>query len=208
MRKSYERIVVTLAIALAMECPVASAWADEPPARAADGPSSDDLGGLPATDPSEPQPLTDPEASRGARKEAYDPTPAPQAKRNDAPGFVLLGLGAGGIGLGIAGVFVAARQGTLAERDAAAIKKAGGFCQPVTPGLASKCSAVADEADKHNTWQKVGRGAFAVGVACALAGLVYLVWPEGRPGPKKRSAMLTPFAAPGEGGLSLSGVLE
>ncbi len=176
---------------------------DGPPA---DGPSSDDLGGMPAVDPSEPAPLVDPALSRGRGSDAFDPTPTPPfAKRNDIPGIVLLGLGAAGVGIGIAGVVVGGHQGTIAERDAASIKKDGGLCQPTTPGFASRCSAVSDAASAHNTWQKVGRGGLAIGVACAVAGIVYLLWPEGRPAARKGSALLLPFAGPGEGGLVLTG---
>ncbi len=163
-------------------------------------------------DPSEPEPLVDPELAPAPSRpqESFDPVPNDPERRAYVPGLVLLGIGSVGIGLGIAGVVVSGHKGTLAKNDAATILKGGGTCQPVTGGYARLCNQVADESSSHNTWQKVGRGGLAVGIASAAAGIIYLLWPAGHAQAKRSAGLVVDFVpvmGPTEGGFDLTGEL-
>lgn len=131
--------------------------------------------------------------------------PAPQdQKRTLIPGFVLTGVSLVGIGIGIGGLVVSAKHGSDAEDQAAKIKKAGGNCKPVVDGFSDDCKKVTDAASAHNTWQKVGRGAMAIGICTGAIAAVYFLWPERRPS-SNVAVRPIPIVGVGEKGITEAG---
>lgn len=91
----------------------------------------------------------------------------PTAKKPLWPVFVLGGVAAAGLGLGITGVVVAGGAYDDAEAAASGCGPDGSLCADAQSSL-----------DDGNTMRGLGIGGFALGGAALTGMVVYLVWPE------------------------------
>ncbi|MEZ4297665.1 MAG: PEGA domain-containing protein [Polyangiaceae bacterium] len=124
--------------------------------------------------------------------------------RNRTPAYV---LGAGGIAALAAGVvLVSVSQVKLGEgrsiRDS--ILKSGGSCGGASPP--ADCDALRDAGATADATGTASIVAFGLGAAALGAGLAYYFWPSSSDsGGAKAGARVVPVAAPGAGGLVISG---
>jgi hypothetical protein len=111
-------------------------------------------------------------------------TPPPASEKPLWPAFVLGGLSAVGVGVGIAGVVVAAGKDADADELAQ-----GASCKPITTACVTDGQTLADDRGLFNTVGVVG---WVVG-GTALAGMVtYLLIPGADTAPVKVDASLSP----------------
>lgn len=107
------------------------------------------------------------------------PRPEP---RNKIPAFVMGGVGAVGVGLGITFVLQRASQITEAEKLSDKIIGESGNCRADGPAaFTTKCATLlkmAQQGDRFGTLSIVG---FTVGGAALIGAGVYLLWPEPKP---------------------------
>lgn len=120
----------------------------------------------------------------GPGDERPDPIDEPTAKRPLWPAFVLGGVAAVGVGLGVTGFVVAG--GARGDADDAILAAGPSGCGP--DGAA--CAGVQSSLDQVNTMRGLGIGGFAVGGAALAGMIVYLVIPSS--------------SEPGTGGLRLT----
>jgi len=102
-------------------------------------------------------------------------TPQPGEARPLWPAFLLGGLSAVGVGVGIAGVVVAAGKDSDAEALAS-----GGSCSPPTSGCLTDGQTLADE---RGTFNSVGTVGWIVGGTALVGMITYLLVPDAEAGP-------------------------
>lgn len=109
------------------------------------------------------------------------------------PAIVLGIVGAGGIGVGIAGLVVGAQRAGDAEDLAASPD-----CSPVTSDCLQRGDDLISDKDKFND---VGIVGLTLGAAATIGMVIYLVIPTG----PDRKATVSPWVGPGVAGIQLSG---
>ena len=111
----------------------------------------------------------------GATRPPLDPPDDEPRKRRPAwPAFVLGGVAAVGVGVGITGFVVAGGARSSAEETVAAVGPRG--CG--VDGSACASLGVGDELDRQDTFRGLGIGGFALGGARLTGMILYLVLPE------------------------------
>ena len=207
-----------LVVGAAMAQPVTEPPHSDPPPVSSAAPAAPEAPKEEAPRPNESEPRTEPDPRRDEPADEeprhtkrlprdLEPVEAPPPrddKRSLIPGFVLAGVAAVGIAVGTAALVVSSKHASDAKDEAKAIKKGGGNCKPMVAGFEARCADVTDAASGHNTWQKVGRGAMAVGVATGAVALVYFLWPDKRPS-SNVAVRVMPSVGLGEKGIDEAG---
>lgn len=123
-----------------------------------------------------------------------EPDPLATSQRPLWPAFVLGGVAAVGVGLGVVGTVGA----TGAYSDAEALAASDACSSP------ANCRAAGDElASDYGSFGTMGVVGFGVGAAALTAMVIYLVLPEGREPTVESALAVTPWVGPNVGGLSI-----
>jgi hypothetical protein len=126
------------------------------------------------------------------KKSAASVPPVTQDERPLWPAFVLGGVAAAGIGVGIGGVVA----GLSATSDFDGV--------PCPAGPETCPQAGRDAVDERNTLIGVGSVGFAVGAASLAAMVIYLAWPEDK-ADEPRALFIVPSMGPQQWGVGLGG---
>jgi hypothetical protein len=127
------------------------------------------------------------------------------ASRTPVPGIVMVALGAVGLGVGIGLVVHAGSVGDEADELTASVVADGGRCgDALVPGFEARCEEIDDRVATSQRFTTGGWVGVGIGGAVAVAGVVYLLWPEDDGAPKQ-TLHVTPMLAPEVGGAVVSG---
>jgi tetratricopeptide (TPR) repeat protein len=123
-----------------------------------------------------------------------EPVPVATSERPLWPAFVLGGVAAVGVGLGVVGTIGASG----AYSDAEALAASDACSSP------AKCRAAGDElASDYGSFGTMGVVGFGVGAAALGAMVIYLVLPESSEPSVQSAVAVTPWVGPTVGGLSI-----
>ena len=81
-----------------------------------------------------------------------------------------------GVGFGIAGVVVSAKDASQADKQATALRTTGGRCQ----GASDACGGIQSSLDGKATFRAIGITGFVVGGAALIGTILYVAVPSGR----------------------------
>lgn len=151
------------------------------------------------------------EVRAGAESTSIDSnTGAGASSRSIAPGIILAGVGALGIGTGIG--LVVARQGKISEaldrrKEIDVDKNGGGDCVPGAANyVAERCAQLAGLTSAGDLFGSASIVSFVIGGLAIVGTVVYFVWPS--QSPTKTSSLKmgwAPMVGPREQGLSVWG---
>jgi hypothetical protein len=140
---------------------------------------------------------------------ALDSKKGPKAKpRSKIPVYIMGGVGAVGVGLGIAFVAQRASQITIAEGLSAKIINAGGNCRPDgPPEVAESCASLLQMAQQGDKFGTASIVSFSVGGAALLGMGAYLLWPTAKSDDEQANAFrIVPVFGANTAGITASGV--